>query len=292
MSAPRWVVFDVDDVVLDMDHLSQEAERAVQVALTPVLGAAPAARVYEGLHRSYATLRDQLRSSERAAPGGHDRLLSRLAGWQRGVLEAGYELKQWSRQGLLAVAFEDAGLPVARAPVALGARAYWGAVAAGTRILPDARRAVERARAAGVGVHFATNSDGWLGFDAEQDTLRYDPAVAVREKLGRLGALLALGFGPEDVTVGDPVGKPHRAFFERVMSDIAAKSGGAVDVASVGAVGDSLTHDVLPLMRMGASRGAWILRRGAPPTPAPVPEAPGVWRIRSLDELEGLGLFG
>jgi FMN phosphatase YigB (HAD superfamily) len=288
----RWIVFDVDDVVLDMDHLSQAAERAVQAALTGPLGAAGAARVYEGLHQTYATLRAELRSAGAPPSAAYQRLAARLRAWQQGVLQAGFELKPWSRQVMLAVALEDAGLEVRGAWIEAGARAYWGALRDGTRVLPDAARAVAAARAAGVGVHFATNSDGWLRFDSEAGGFTYDPAEAVREKLARLPALLALGFTPADVTVGDPVGKPARAFYEAVLADMAAKAGAPVRAEEVSAVGDSLSHDVLPLMALGAARGAWILRREAGPAPEPVPQAPGVWKIQSLDALAGLGFFG
>ncbi|MCB9650813.1 MAG: HAD family hydrolase [Deltaproteobacteria bacterium] len=288
----EWIIFDVDDVVLDMDQLSQVAERAVQDALTEPLGADAAARVYQGLHAAYDTLRAELRATAGGASEAHRRLIARFEGWQQASLQAGHELKQWSRQSLLSVALEDAGLPARPEWVELGARAYWAAVAEGTRILPDAQRAVAAARAAGLGVHFATNSDGGLTFDPASGTYGYDAAEATRQKVARLDALLALGFTRADVTVGDPIGKPHRAFYEAVLTDVAAKAGAPVDPGRVAAVGDSLTNDVLPLMRMGAERGAWILRKSEGPTPAEVPEAPRVWRIRSLDELGRLGFFG
>lgn len=277
----RLAVFDVDDVVLDMDHLARAAQRAVAEALTPHVGATVGAAVHRRLEAFYGVLRRNLRASSADAAPEFTALYARIAAAQRGVTEAGFEVKPWSRQVLVALALEDEGVSVRAAAVHAGAAAYWSTLAAGTRVLDDAARALDRARAAGFVVHLATNSDGWLRYDEAAGTFVYDPTEARALKLERLSPLWAHGLEAQDVTVGDPVGKPHAGFYRQVFDDVAAKTGAPVATAGGIAIGDSLMHDVAPFLGLGLPRGIWILRRGEAAT-----DDGRVRVVRSLDEVE------
>lgn len=288
MSWPQVIIFDVDDVVIDMDAMVQAAHEGLQWGLAELLDDRTAERIVTQLKRSYATLRGQLRAG---APGHDDaarELVRRIEGWQAGALDAGFELKLWSRQVLLAVALQDLGLKVSPQLVHAGAEAYWAAVHTHTVIPPDVPRALQRARDAGQVVHLATNSDGWMTYDAAAETFTYDPEVSNRHKRRRLQPLLELGLSAEDITVGDPSGKPFPGFYQAVLRDLKTKTGQTIDLKQVLVVGDSLTNDISPFLDLGVPAGAWILRRDPGPTPRTAPERPGVSVIRTLDELESL----
>lgn len=288
MSRPQVIIFDVDDVVIDMDAMVQAAHDGLQKGLGELLDDHTAERIVTQLKHSYAILRGQLRAGTPGADDAVNALVRRIEGWQAGALNAGYELKLWSRQVLLAVALQDLGLEVTAPLVHAGAEAYWTAVHTHTIIPPDVPRALQRARDAGQVVHLATNSDGWLSFDSAAQTFIYDPKVSESHKRRRLQPLLDLGLQPEDITVGDPSGKPFPGFYQAVLSDLRQKMGQTVDLAEVLVVGDSLGNDIVPFFELGVPIGAWILRRDAGPTPRAVPERAGVFVIRTLDELESL----
>ncbi len=277
-------IFDVDDVVIDMDEAAQVAEGAVRERLCAHLSLELADRVSAGLGEGYDVLVQQLRGEAGRRDEAHERLLSRLRWWQRGAIERGFELKVFSRHTLLAAALEAERVPVTAAIINDVMDAYWAAVRDASVILEGARWAIERCRALGAHVHLATNSDGFLIFDEAAQTFYYDPEDAVRRKRERLGVVQQLGVEPEDVSVGDPIGKPAPAFFEAVLTDIRGHGCHAPLDRAV-CIGDSLVNDVLPLMALGVTRGVWLLKERTGP-PEPLAEYPGVTRLSDLRQLE------
>ena len=282
-----YVIFDVDDVIVDMDRLAKVGGQACLAPLVAALGPDQGTAVHTDFLGGYDCLRTQLRS-----PSGHTHppaveLRADIERWQRGVLAAGHELKIWSRQTLLAVALEKHGVPVTGDLVhRVVDDTYWRTIREQSQPLEDAGEVVRNLRAAGKAVHLATNSDGFLRFDGAAETFVYDPDHAVAEKQRRLVCLRDIGIQPHDISVGDPIGKPDRRFFEAVQRAFEAKLGRPIDLRRTLAVGDSLTNDVEPLLAMGAAHGAWLLRSTELPTPAWLdPDAPRVARLRRLTEL-------
>ena len=153
-----------------------------------------------------------------------------------------------------------------------------------TAVFPDAVRAIERLRSEGRRFSFATGSDGFLKLDQVAQTFRYDAADAIRRKLARLDALRRLGIDDQQTTIGDPIGKPHPGFYERVLTDFASFYGAAADLTKAVAVGDSLASDVLPFLSKGVAFGAW-LQRGRHPGPEFLADHTNVAVIGDLDEL-------
>jgi FMN phosphatase YigB (HAD superfamily) len=243
--------------------------------------------VSRAFSRGYDELRQQLRRPLGLEAESFRAILARIAAWQKGVLGAGFELKLWSRDSLLAIALEDAGVEVTGRRLAAASESYWRVLAERTRVHEDAAAIISDLRDRGVAVHLATNSDGFLRFDEGAQTFRYDPAWARARKLERLAAIWILGLSDRDVTVGDPIGKPNPAFYESALAEFAAKLGsGAIARECAIAVGDSLTSDVVPFLEAGVARGAWLMR-----TPVTLPASnvhPGVTVIGSLRELAAL----
>jgi FMN phosphatase YigB (HAD superfamily) len=250
----RCVIFDVDDVVVDTDA----AVRAANASVERVLGKS----VSDAFGRSYETLIAQLRGQ--AAPE-YPRLRARIDAWQKTLSE----VKQWSRECLLAIALEDAGEAPTFARVDAAARAYWQELTDKTVVYEDALALIRVLKQRGIGFHFATNSDGFLRLDDQLRTFVYDPDDSARRKLARLHMMREMT--AENTTVGDPIGKPKPAFYERVMQRAKA------DAAHTLAVGDSFTADVKPFMALG-TKGVWLKRHGAREDGA----------VQSLSELESM----
>ncbi len=306
----KYAVFDVDDVVIDTDVACAAAERSIVDPLRNDLGEARASTVVSAFSAAYDELRRELRRPAGEPRESFQRLVQRIIAWQKGVLDAGHELKLWSRDSLLAIALEDAGVEVTRARLEAGGDAYWRTMTDRTEVFADAFAIVERFSSLGVFVHLATNSDGFLRFDEARATFVYDPEHARRRKLDRLGAIRALGLVDRDLTVGDPIGKPQPAFYERVLEEFAQKLGERTIARDrVIVVGDSLSNDVLPFLAAGIERGAWLVRSAAdrPKTAHPGVQAeraaggargagiedllrayPGVWVVDTLEALEAL----
>jgi FMN phosphatase YigB (HAD superfamily) len=249
----RHVIFDVDDVVIDTDRAAVEALAAVDRRIAPLL------------QRHYETLIAHLRGEN---PPEYGRLRVRIEGWQSGFVE----VKQWSRECLVAICLEDLGETPTAERVTREARAYWRAITERSTVYPDAAELARRCLAVGVSIHFATNSDGFLGFDEARRTFTYDPEDSARRKVARLHMLRAIGMNDHNITVGDPIGKPNPIFYQKALRGL--------DRGRTLVVGDSLTNDVLPFLEAGVARGAWLRRQGGE-------GERGVPAVKSLLELQG-----
>jgi FMN phosphatase YigB (HAD superfamily) len=248
------IIFDVDDVAVDTDA----AVKAGAEAVDP--------RIRAAFHQSYQTLIAHLRGEN---PPAYGPLRRRIEQWQREL----NEVKQWSRECLIAIALEDAGVEPTFAEVEQSARAYWRVVTEKTVVYPDHAELQRKLEARGIGVYYATNSDGFLRFDDAKRTFAYDAADSARRKIERLSLLRPFGMSEDTTTVGDPVGKPHAAFYEKALRDF--------DRSRTLVVGDSLTADVLPFLKAGVKHGVWLRRHGGG-------SESGVPAIRSLLELEAM----
>lgn len=277
MIAVRGVVFDIDDVLLDMDTLAVEAVDALVEPLSAHIGST-AKSVADGLGALYEILRRQLRSGAGESHDEAQALVARLHAWQAGVGTQGYQPKLWSRQVMLAEVLRTHGIAPSRALIEPVIEHYWQVIGARSHLFADAQALLARLQALRIPIRFATNSDGHLSFDDQAQTFTYDPMLAVQRKYQRLGPLWALGFLPAQVHVGDPVGKPHPAFAQKVLD--AFKKEASLEPASLLVVGDSLNHDLLPFLGLGVHHGVWVLRRESGQAPA------GVQIVRSLDEID------
>ncbi len=285
-----FVICDVDDVLLEMGAVSHLAEASTIEPLTRHLGPTQAEAVQREFMRSIEMMRRQLRRPSSAVDNGYQALMERLARWQRGVTEAGYEVKIWSRQALIACALEACEIPLTAALVHAAADHYWAFLAQRATVYPDAAALIRQLWRADIPVHLATGSDGFLMFDEHRQTFIYDPEHAVRGKRDRLRSLYELGFHPEQISIGDPVGKPSPEFFRVALREFSQAIGREVDPRQTVAIGDSLTHDILPLLEMGAARGIWVWRESASSVPAVSPH-PNVDIVTELDTLSVQALF-
>ncbi len=280
----KLAIFDVDDVVINMDEAAKAAEQTVRSRLRAHMMPQVADEVAANLARGYDTLRIQLRSAAGEQHEDYLALEKRLRWWQRGSMERGFEMKVFSRHALLAIGLESAGVPVTAEIINDVVDAYWDSLRERSLIMEDAKVAIARYRAQGAHVHLATNSDGFLQFDEAAQTFLYDPEEAVFKKRARLGVVSEVGVKPQDVSVGDPIGKPHRAFFEDVLQRARAR-GGTAPLSEAVCIGDSLVNDVLPLIELGVAHGAWLVRDWRGPV-QPLAEHPGVVKLADLKELE------
>lgn len=248
----KHVIFDVDDVMVDTDAAGVAAMAAVDPRIAALL------------QRHYETLINHLRGLQ---PPEYPALRRRIEGWQRGFAE----VKQWSRECLVAICFEDLGVTPTAALISASAGAYWRTVTEKTVVYPDARELARRLLGRGITIHFATNSDGFLGFDEAARRFTYDPVDSARRKVERLALLREVGMNEGNITVGDPIGKPHPEFYERALAGL--------DRGATLVVGDSLTNDVLPFLKAGARHGVWLRRHGGE-------GEQGVTAVKTLLELE------
>ncbi len=277
-----YVICDVDDVLLQMGQIAHLTEASLIEPLTRHFGAVQGEVVQREFMRTIGIMRQQLGQPSAVACDGYQEIMARMAWWQRGVTEADYEVKVWSRHALIACALEACALPVTAAVVHDVVDHYWAFIAQHATVYPDAAALIRELWRADIPVHLATGSDGFLIFDEPRQTFVYDPEDAVQRKLDRLQGLYELGFRPEHISIGDPVGKPSPAFFHTVLRDFTQHLGREVDLGQTVAIGDSLTHDILPLLELGAGRGVWLQRETSaskPPTDSPHPNVEVVTQL-------------
>ena len=282
------VIFDVDDVLIIMDEALLAAEAAIEAPLGRRFGPVTAKKVRENFTANYQTLLDHLRLPVGARNEVYEKLRARIDAWQKGVTDAGFEVKQWSRDTLLAVAIEDAGEQPSAASVDEALNAYWSTLTEKTRLYPDAAALCGTLRERGVTFHLATNSDGFLSLDDQRRTFVYDPPSSAERKVARLGATKTLGAERRNITVGDPIGKPGAAYYARVIQEFSDALGKQIDLTRTLAVGDSLKADVVPFLQAGVGYGAWLVRAAQT---SGIDDTTQVPVIRSLSEL-GPMIFG
>lgn len=261
------IFFDVDDVILNTEHAHEAAVDSIGTDDD----------VQETFRQLWGVLLDELRSR---GDGEFTRLDADIRRWQRDLSET----KIFSREVLIAIALERTGHPVTRSAVHGAGDAYWQALTEVSQVFPDAERAVERLREQGAGFSFATNSDGFLELDQDAQAFRYDPAKSHRKKLARLENMRQIGIDDRQITIGDPLGKPHPGFYDQALADFATFYGSSPDLATSVAVGDSLTSDVLPFLAKGVAFGAWV-QRDRQEEPAFLHEHPNVAVISDLSDL-------
>lgn len=248
----KHAVFDVDDVMVDTDAAVVAALRALDPRIGPLL------------KTHYETLISHLRGEN---PPAYPPLRKRIEAWQRELTE----VKQWSRETLVAICYEDIGVTPRKADIEREAGAYWRAITDETVVYEDAAAMARACLQRGISIHFATNSDGFLGFDEAKRTFTYDAEDSARRKIARLGLLRPHGMHEGNITVGDPIGKPHPEFYEKALRGL--------DRAATLVVGDSLSNDVLPFLKAGAAQGVWLRRHGGG-------GEQGVPAVRTLLELD------
>ena len=245
-----------------MDRLARAAQEACRAPLLDALGAEVGEAVYLDFVQGYDDLRGQLRASPGYTHAPYASRRAAIANWQRGVLDAGHELKIWSRQSLLAVALERNAVPVTADLVhGIVDDGYWQYARDHSQLREDAVSVLGALERAAIPFHLATNSDGFLVFDSAEMTFRYDPEHAAAEKRRRLRCLERVGIRPADVTVGDPIGKPDPRFFDGVVADFSARLGRPLELDQTLVIGDSLTNDIMPLVDRGAKHGAWVVAK-------------------------------
>ncbi len=254
----EFAIFDVDNVIIDTIDAAEKAQWALGEALTHFLDADSAKRVENRFVFHYNTLAEQAKAGAGVIEKNFTTLLGRIKAWQQGVLGDGWELKLWSREVLLAIALEQSDIPVGKALIEDCLQPYWTALTKESKIRPDAVETIERCRQSGIAIHLATASDGFLDFNDKEKTFFYHPPTAVRRKLDRMKILQKLGLRDSDVSVGDPIGKPDERFFSQVLLDFEIKLGRKIDLGRTLAIGDNVSDDVLPLLKLGVARGAWL----------------------------------
>lgn len=257
LSLEAWdsAILDVDDTLVGTDDAVAAGAAVVGEGLGSV-----GVEVQEGFARAYQLTQEWVMGWRSPSEPELAGLIACTRRYQAAVLAAGHELKYWSRETMLAWAFERAGVEVKGPAIAAVMVRYWEAVRDATVLAPGAAEVVDVLRSSGVPFVFATNSDGVLVW--EGDAFAYDPEYARRIKLGRLrGALEALGVEDDAVLVGDPVGKPTAQFAGRVMDALERRTGPRAWGRSV-AIGDSYPGDIAPFLALGVGRGIWLRTRG------------------------------
>jgi FMN phosphatase YigB (HAD superfamily) len=256
----QYAILDVDDVLLTTQQAEPAAARALLVALSEHLDSKKAEAVHREFVGYWRTLQRQHWGCGNTVGDDYSVLQRRIAGWQRGVVEQGYEVKPWSRQALLACALASQQVVVSEGVIRDVTEAYWQEMARSVTVHPDASVALSRLQSVGCHFHLATDSDGFLSFDESKGTFVYDPGTSMQGKIRRLRALWRLGVNPRDVTVGDPIGKPKLEFSRRTIAEFSEKIGHDIDISRTVVVGDSLSRDIEPFLRVGIATGVWLVR--------------------------------
>ncbi|MDD9932828.1 MAG: hypothetical protein OXT09_04455 [Myxococcales bacterium] len=119
-----FAILDVDDVLLCVAEASYSGMAQVQRALQRHLAARDAQRVCEAFGRHLSTLAARLHQAGTPAPA-YVQLRARLEHLQEPILRAGYDLKEWSRQAVLACALIDCDIAPGRRVIDDAADAYW-----------------------------------------------------------------------------------------------------------------------------------------------------------------------
>lgn len=260
--------FDVDDTLIETAGPSEKAADGVAEALAKTLGKKDAKAVRDRYHDLFLILMAHhaadLRPDDKLARArmvlDYEALMKRIHGRQPGIVRAWGRARKWSREILVALAAEDAGVDLTSEQILAGADGYWTKLAALAKPVPGAPELFRVLRQKKRPIFLVTSSDSRVGIDANGDFV-YDPAASEAYKRRRLADLPKLGLAHDGLAIGDPEDKPGEEFFLKGLRMAENALGGTVDRTSCVIVGDSFAHDLMtPLEKMGFGFGVLYAR--------------------------------
>lgn len=128
-----------------------------------------------------------------------------------------FGLKYWSKGTMILIAAQELEKQVASEKLTKARDAYWEGRAEKSTLYPDSLPFVKHLEQLGIPLYLMTSSYHILQI-GEDLSLTYDPEASRRYKEKKMQD--HLGFEFSGLTIGDPVDKPDRRFFEKVFDNI------------------------------------------------------------------------
>lgn len=210
-------------------------------------------------------------------PGGkafYDKMMCLMQDLQDTV-----EPKVWSRELYVDIISRELKLSFSPSRCQSTADYYWSTIVRYSTLYPEVATMIARLEQKKLSYHLFTSSDSRLVWQAGR--WFYDPEHSMEKKEERLRFLQSQGISPVSITIGDPVDKPKRSFYELMLKRASYSIGRTMKPEECLIVGDSYQGDIeSPMSQLDIGLGFWI-QRGRPAEKI----SDRIYSIRSLSEI-------
>lgn len=250
--------FDIDDTLIDTAGTTLSASEGIRKVFLAKHSPEQAKQVKDnfnhifqlmmtGLHMSNTEEWQKVPEDKKA----FDKLMKNIENSQVRVKKRYGVIKKWSREVLIKLAAEKAGLSVTPQLVHEGADAYWLVLTEQTTVYPHALSLIKEIKKHNRPIYLITSSDGRLKMD-NKGQFDYDPEYSEALKRQRIELLREKGVNFNSVSIGDPEDKPHLDFFQKGIRIAEKDLGQNIDLSNAIMIGDSFTGDLqTPKERLG-----------------------------------------
>ena len=213
LESSEIVVSDVDYCLLDISEGHDQGVKNVKDVLGEEVG--------ERFNQIFHLMVEGHRHTEDQDWEDRDefnQIVTRMKELQKDIVPK-YGLKYWSKGTMMLIASEDVGVKIRKYDLVKARDSYWQGRADGSKLYEDTLPFVNYLQRLGIQLHLMTSSYHILQF-GEDLSLSYDPEESRKYKDQKMREHLGSQFHFHGLTVGDPVDKPDKHFFEIVIEDI------------------------------------------------------------------------
>jgi len=242
--------FDVDDTLINTAELTEVSSQSMVPVLEKSIGKEKAGQLREHFLQIFATMLAGHRLHHPAEwekqpelKKEYNALVQKMESYQQHIQEEFGGIKKWSREIFVQLAADQIGIDLAPTVIDLAADAYWTTLAEKATLLEGVLELFQEILAHDRPVFLVTGSDAHLQRN-DDGQFRYSPKYSEEFKLKRIHPLREKGVHFHGVSIGDPVDKPHREFFEKALKMAARELGKTIDPKNVIMVGDSFASDL------------------------------------------------
>lgn len=244
--------FDVDYTLVDSEKGHLAGIEAIKNKIHPKIGQ----RVDTLFKIILWGMRVKNKDDWEKVPGGKkafDKLYKNISQLQKRMIQEYKKPKVWSREILIYLAAKDVGINFSLEEAIKGRDIYWQTVREIDYPFHHAVQLFKTLKQLKRPVYLHSSSDSILKIS--QGEFIYDPSYSQAYKLKRIESLKNKGLYFNKVIIGDPIEKPHRAFYATALKLIEQDLKRPIDPREIIAVDDSYIGDVEMPLKLGFGKG-------------------------------------
>ncbi len=242
--------FDVDDTLINTAELTEVSSLSMVPILEKSVGKEKAQQLREHFLQIFATMLAGHRLHDPAEWEKQPKLkkeynafVEKMESYQTHIQQEFGGIKRWSREIFIQLAADKVGVQLTPSVIDAAADAYWTTLAEKAVVLEGVLELFQEILTHDRPVFLVTGSDAHLQ-RKDDDQFTYVPTYSEEFKLKRIHPLKEKGLHFHGVSIGDPVDKPHRDFFEKALKMAAEKLDKTIDPKNVIMIGDSFQSDL------------------------------------------------
>jgi FMN phosphatase YigB (HAD superfamily) len=191
----------------------------------------------------------------------YEKLLKEVENYQQEIKQQYGYIKKFSREVLIKIGADRAGIKVTPESIYAAADAYWETLSEKVKVFPGVPELISEIKSHGRPLYLLTSSDARLKLKLNGQ-FEYIPKQSETFKRGRMELLRNKGIEFKAVSIGDPEDKPHPDFFGKGIKVATGDLGIPIDSSKAIFMGDSYAADLqIPKEQLGFGM-VWLFQKG------------------------------